>query len=336
MTEYKKIEAGKLSEFINKYIEKGNSVIAPKVKKEKSFFAKINSYDKIANNYIQTVFSAKSAVFPKCEELFNFENDNGDVNINNPDPLAQQTIVFGSRPCDSAAFDYLSMFFLKENPDFHFKRRFDNTVIISLSCSKSDEHCFCTSVGLSPSNTKGSDILLTNTNDGYYFAEILSEKGKKLADEFANYFQSSEKIDKDKFTEKLDVKFDSSALKDKMKGAFDWEKWEETSLACFGCGTCAFSCPTCTCFDIQDESNLDGGARYRLWDTCALGIFTKHASGHNPREVQSQRWRNRVLHKFQYTNEQFGMLSCVGCGRCSRNCPAGLNITEQVISILEG
>ena len=73
----------------------------------------------------------------------------------------------------------------------------------------------------------------------------------------------------------------------------------------------------------------------RIWDTCALGIFTKHASGHNPREEQRNRWRNRVMHKFQYTDEQFGMLSCVGCGRCGRNCPAQLNIVEQVNSIME-
>lgn len=335
MIEYKKIQSDKLPELVDKLIASGKSVLAPKMKKEKAFFAEIKSFEDIAKQYVQTGFSAKSAVFPRCEELFSFDKAEGGMNLKNAEPPKSITIVFGSRPCDSAAFDYLSVFFLKENPDFHFKQRYDNTVIISLACKTADDYCFCTSVGLNPGETKGSDILLTDSGEGYYFAEIVTEKGKKLADELSGLFQAGDKFEKSKYIAKVDVKFDSTAVKEKIKGSFDWDKWEESSLACFGCGTCAFSCPTCTCFDIQDESNLDGGTRLRLWDTCALGIFTKHASGHNPREKQSNRWRNRVLHKFQYTDEQFGMLSCVGCGRCSRNCPAGLSIVEQVKSVLE-
>lgn len=335
MIAYKTINSDKLRSFIDRIISSGDSVLAPKMKKEKAFFAEIKAFDEIEKQYVQTGFSAKSAVFPRCEELFSFEKSDGDIVAKNPEQKAKQTIVFGSRPCDSAAFGYLSVFFLKENPDFHFKQRYDNTIIISMSCNNADEYCFCTSVGLNPGDIKGSDILLTYIGDGKYFAEIITEKGNSLLAKHSEFFEDSEIIDKSKYLAKVDVKFDSSALKNKIASAFDMDVWEKSSLACFGCGTCAFSCPTCTCFDIQDESNLLGGTRLRLWDTCANGIFTKHASGHNPRETQSNRWRNRVLHKFQYTDEQFAMLSCVGCGRCSRNCPAGLSIVEQVNMILE-
>lgn len=333
--EYKKINKQKMSDFFNMMKNNGVEVMAPVQKKDKVFFASVSSYDDVAKDYVQTGFSAKSVVFPKCEELFSYEKVDGETKVNNPDPGKISKVVFGSRPCDSAGFDYLSVFFLNENPDFHFKKRYDSTILISISCSKADEYCFCTSVGLSPDDSKGSDILLTDSGKDFYYAEIVSDKGKAFVGNYSAIFENSESFDKKALTAKIEKKFNSDDVRNKIKGAFNWDKWEESSLACFGCGTCAFSCPTCTCFDIQDESNLAGGSRLRLWDTCALGIFTKHASGHNPRETQSNRWRNRVLHKFEYTSEQFGMLSCVGCGRCSRNCPAQLSIVEQINMILE-
>lgn len=333
--EYKLIKPEKIQDFVNALIANGKQVLAPKQKKDKVFFSLIRSFDEIAMDFIQTAFSAKSAVFPKCEELYSFEKNGKDTILNNPPAPQHDTVVFGMRPCDGAAFDYLATFFLKENPDYHFKMRYDKTILIGLTCPTGDEFCFCTSVGISPSDTRGSDLLLTKTENGY-FVEIITEKGKKLVEQFSDFFEQTNTIDKTKYTANIQKRFDSSALKEKINGVFNWERWEETSLPCFGCGTCAFSCPTCTCFDIQDEANLVGGARYRIWDTCALGIFTKHASGHNPREKQSERWRNRILHKFLYTDEQFGTLSCVGCGRCIRNCPAELSIIEQVNAIMEG
>lgn len=332
--EYKKIKIDKLADFVNAMIAKNKKLLAPKQKKEKVFFAEISSFDEIAKNYIQTAFSAKSAVFPKCEELFSYEKINGETVLKNPPPPENDTIIFGVRPCDGAAFDYLATFFLRENPDFHFKQRYDKTILIGITCESGDEFCFCTSVGITPSDTRGIDIMLTKLENEYY-VEVTTDKGLKLIQEFAQFFENSEITDKSNYTAKIPEYFNNKIVREKLNGAFAWEKWDESSLPCFGCGTCAFSCPTCTCFDIQDEANPYGGSRLRLWDTCAIGLFTKHASGHNPREKQSERWRNRVLHKFLYTDQQFGTLSCVGCGRCSRNCPASLSIIDQVKAIME-
>ena len=52
---------------------------------------------------------------------------------------------------------------------------------LGFSCNKSDEYCFCTSVGGNPGNTEGSDILFTRMGEeGDYLAEILTEKGQLL------------------------------------------------------------------------------------------------------------------------------------------------------------
>jgi ferredoxin len=62
-------------------------------------------------------------------------------------------------------------------------------------------------------------------------------------------------------------------------------------------------------------------------------MFTLHASGHNPRSKQFERWRQRVMHKFAYQPERLGVLGCVGCGRCSRSCPVDMNLAQHVESL---
>jgi len=92
---------------------------------------------------------------------------------------------------------------------------------------------------------------------------------------------------------------------------------------------CSCLCPTCYCFDLVDEKTAAGGIKkVRTWDWCMAPLFTKHASGHNPRSVNSARLRQKVMHKFSYYPERYGIDSCVGCGRCVRNCPVNLDIRE--------
>ena len=57
-------------------------------------------------------------------------------------------------------------------------------------------------------------------------------------------------------------------------------------------------------------------------------LFTLHASGHNPRGQKVQRVRNRFMHKMKYFPDRFGPVSCVGCGRCVRDCPVNIDIRE--------
>jgi ferredoxin len=55
-------------------------------------------------------------------------------------------------------------------------------------------------------------------------------------------------------------------------------------------------------------------------------LFTKEASGHNPRLSAKERIRQRVMHKFSYFADNFGEAACVGCGRCIRKCPADFDV----------
>jgi ferredoxin len=60
-----------------------------------------------------------------------------------------------------------------------------------------------------------------------------------------------------------------------------------------------------------------------------------HTSGHNPRETQGARLRQRVSHKFQYFHENFGMPQCTGCGRCITECSVGVDIVNVVNKVTE-
>ncbi|MBR4741521.1 MAG: 4Fe-4S dicluster domain-containing protein, partial [Desulfovibrio sp.] len=60
-------------------------------------------------------------------------------------------------------------------------------------------------------------------------------------------------------------------------------------------------------------------------------LFTREASGHNPRPSKAIRMRNRVSHKYATYPENWGTFSCSGCGRCISQCPVGLDIRKIVL-----
>jgi formate hydrogenlyase subunit 6/NADH:ubiquinone oxidoreductase subunit I len=179
-------------------------------------------------------------------------------------------------------------------------------------------------------------MLLTRLSDGNYLAEIITPKGEALVQLAPELFQAGPTESKEQNIANVPQIFEVKDLADKLQHSFDkLEFWAEQSFRCLGCGACAFLCPICACFDIQDEGNQQQGKRLRCWDSCGFSLFTLHTSGHNPREVQNQRWRQRLMHKFSYMPERLGVLGCVGCGRCSRACPVDMNILEHIEHVVE-
>jgi sulfhydrogenase subunit beta (sulfur reductase) len=91
-------------------------------------------------------------------------------------------------------------------------------------------------------------------------------------------------------------------------------------------------CPTCYCYAVFDELNLDAnsGQRKRRWDSCLFKDYALVAGGHNFRAKRSSRVKNRYFHKQRGFVSQYGRPSCVGCGRCKAYCPAGVDILEVV------
>ena len=335
--EIKVISRDALERVFSLWLAAGKRILAPKKTGELVDFAWVTQLSEVCLDQVQTVQSPKLAIFPKVEELFSYQTAFDQVTIQDRHLEAlEEIVVFGLRPCDAAAFASLAAIFTWDSPDQLFSARFEKMTLVGVSCARADEYCFCTSVGGGPGATTGSDILLTDIGSGEYLAEIISEKGRQTVQAAAGKFQPAAGKEKESHLAKVVPSFALAKITPALAALFDDDAfWAEQSRRCLGCGACAYVCPTCACFDIQDEGAGDSGKRLRCWDSCGFSMFTLHTSGHNPRPLQSQRWRQRLMHKFAYMPERQKVLGCVGCGRCSRACPVDMNVLEHLRAIAE-
>jgi sulfhydrogenase subunit beta (sulfur reductase) len=312
----------------------GVRVLSPRVEEGRVDLAEVRSPAEVSRDHVQTVGSAKMAVFPPVEKILGYRGAGAAIQIEDPEPLAQPTVVLGLRPCDARSFAALDAVFNWDTRDRFFDARMRALTVVSIACTRADDACFCTSVGGGPDDPQGSDVLLLPLADGGFAADVRTEKGRALLSRLGTL--SPLPPDATLRPPAEVPRAVHAPLAAEIDRHFESEAWAEQSLRCLGCGTCAFVCPTCACFDIQDEQETGGGRRLRCWDSCGLRQFTLHASGHNPREHQDQRWRQRVSHKFLYFPERFGLAGCVGCGRCTRACPVDMNLKEHLVALAGG
>jgi len=265
--------------------------------------------------------SIKEFVFPRSEKLFGYRLSGNRVDLVDTVEPEPEQIVIAARPCDAAALPILDHVFNWDFRDELFNARRAGTTVVTLACSSFDDSCFCTSVNLRPDSDRGSDVLLFDLGSGTFEVRCVSDKGQHL---FKGKTERSESIAA--AVPGPERKFDPERIRRFVEENFESPFWRQDTLSCLGCGACAYTCPTCHCFDMVDETNGRDGARVRNWDSCQFALFTLHASGHNPRSTQAQRQRQRVYHKFRIYPEKFGEILCTGCGNCTRHCPAGLGM----------
>ncbi len=282
--------------------------------------------------------SPKSAWFPRSEPILHMHRNDREWSLQDPAMDFPRSVVFGARPCDAAAPEILAPLFGWDFHDVFFEQRKKNLAFIVLGCAKPvDDACFCTSVGVDPAGEDCGDVLLTELPDGSYLAESRTEAGRQLLEAIPGDVRQPAPIDLDSLADareavrkSMPTKFDPQKVQVSLTRRFGDALWERASRSCLACGTCAFVCPTCHCFDIQDEMTGNDGLRQKNWDACAFPLFTLHTSGHNPRPDQPGRWRQRLSHKFRYYPEKFGKTLCTGCGRCIRLCPAGMDLLADL------
>lgn len=335
MSESRLLQNAALDGLFAKLAAAGQRILAPVRSGQRVEFEEVTTAQKVALDYVQTARPAKAVLFPRYEQMLRFTIGGKDVQAEAVEPDARPTVLFGLHPCDAASFATLKAVFTWDSGDAYFEPKLANLTVIGLSCTQGDAYCFCTSVSGGPGDPRGSDILLTPLDATQYRADILTDQGRALVALAPDLFRAAHGQAPPALA-KIAPRFAVDKLGAKLPDLFPkGEIWREQSLRCLGCGACAYVCPTCSCFDIQDERQRYRGVRLRCWDACGFGLFTLHASGHNPRQKQSERWRQRVMHKFSYQPERLGVLGCVGCGRCSRACPADMNLAAHVQALAE-
>lgn len=329
----KRLSSSRLNEWVQSMLDGGWRVVGPTVAGAITLFGPVKSAAELVLGKSLTRKSPKGVFFPQSERILKYRQKGGKVELEDIQGFAPPVALLGVHPCDAASMDILDAVFSSKYADKFYLERRRNTVVVSLGCpGLLDDDCFCTSVGVSPDSRKGADIYTMLEDSGDLYMEILTDRGRKLAERFAHLLEDAEPQPARDWTGD-ELPFDLAEVKAWLDEHFDDEFWRELALRCAGCGTCAYICPTCHCFDITDETRLGEGVRRKNWDSCQFGLFTKHASGHNPRGDQSARFRQRVMHKFKYYADNFGSTLCVGCGRCVRSCPVGQSLLEVLSEI---
>ncbi|HME51680.1 MAG TPA: 4Fe-4S dicluster domain-containing protein [Candidatus Lokiarchaeia archaeon] len=319
-----------------------NDIIAP-VKTDWGIeFRQIENPEDIALDYLNSKVPPKAIWLPKVETLYEYEIDGKDVKIKTPpEKLGKKVIVLGIRPCDAHSIKILDTFFKQGSfEDDLFQKRKENLSFIGLGCNSPRETCFCTSVAGSPFNKQDVDVFLTDLGEKY-LVETISDNGEALIQQLPWLEDSSEadielakeqeRLAEDSIKTQVNLENTSKLLDNNFYNAV----WDEISATCLGCGSCSFFCPTCHCFDVIDENDYANhrGRRIRVWDTCQSPLFTLQTSGYNPRTSQKERCRQRLEHKFCYYPENYGIVGCVGCGRCIAYCPVNNDVRDIIAKV---
>ena len=289
---------------------------------------------------LNTVRSPKDFFFPQTENLMEFKTSGKNIEVIDTRSEDEDFIVFGVRACDVKSFDVLDRVFLSEPVDSYYASRREHGVIVSLACSKPSETCFCQTFDILPQEPMG-DVSSWKTDSEIFF-NANTEKGEKFLKFIEGLTVDCDEKEIEDQKEKISAIMKRLPLaelkKDDFGGGktnefFDAPQWDKLSEACLGCGTCTFVCPTCQCYDIKDFNTGNGVIRFRCWDSCMYSEFTKMAHGNN-RLTQKERFRQRFMHKLVYYPENNdGLFSCVGCGRCLSRCPINMNIVKVMKEI---
>ncbi|MEW5910070.1 MAG: 4Fe-4S dicluster domain-containing protein [Thermodesulfobacteriota bacterium] len=289
-------------------------------------------------NFQNTRISPKFLVQPQSEIMFQctFDQNREDHHILKEIPKSDSPrTVIGIRPCDADAFLLVKRNFNSQKyKDPFWMGAYESLTLVGLACHQPCTTCFCTSAGSGPFSETGLDILMVDDGDRY-LAKIITSKGEDIA-AAAGWTEAPEErglLEKiGEMKEASEKKITTSVATEHLKNKstiplYEAAFWEDVSFSCINCGTCTYVCPTCWCFDIQDECFGLTGIRMRNWDSCMYPLFTLHGSGHNPRGTKLHRVRQRFMHKLKYYVDKYNNgIQCVGCGRCISQCPVNIDI----------
>lgn len=288
---------------------------------------------------VDTVISAKDIFFPQLESMFEFKDGKIKETVESSPKL-----LFGVKSCDLEGILFSDDFYKRNFEDKYYLSRIQNRFIVVIGCIKPPRPtCFCTSAKTGPFAKGGYDLQLADNNDSY-LVEIGSQKGEEFISKYKEYFKDlptdTDKLICDiklKACESIELKVDFQKALDLMgrDNFIPEENYKRIGERCIYCGGCLYVCPTCTCFNVFDDTRGKEGKRLRNWDACVFEGYTREASGHNPRKENWKRTSRRYEHKLKYDYKTTGMSGCIGCGRCLSSCPVDIGISKFIQEITE-
>jgi len=301
-------------------------------------YDRLGQFSDLALDYTTTKISAKRFFLPYHEDLATYRLNDRDWTRDVDYHMDRPAVFFGLHACDINALNRLDKVLLFSDypvPYYAAKRR--NIFIIGVNCLPHPS-CFCRSMGTDTA-MHGFDLFLTDIGEKY-FAEILSSEAYHLMKDI----RTSEPAEADhekfvhaaaeknkKFTARVDVT-DLCKILDMEFQSPVWDQWGDK---CLGCGSCASVCPTCYCYGVEEtvDPGLQLARKTRTLYSCTIVDFAEVAGGHNFRPERGTRLKYRYYHKHRGFVEAYEESLCVGCGRCSEACLAGITVPEVIASV---
>lgn len=288
-------------------------------------YGEVKSVEEIEFNQ-KSRFTFKEILLPVSQTLFYFtENE-----VKEADGPKKAAIVF-LRSCDLHAVKRLDAVYLHQAfEDIYYKRIREKIHFILMGCQESFDSCFCVDMGTNRSDNYDMAI---EEKDGMFYLDVKEACFEEL---FASKAINKEDVEVSYVTEtKTKVNIPENLTAAVAKSTM----WDEYDSRCIACGRCNFSCPTCTCFTMQDIFYTDNGKvgeRRRVQASCMVDGYTNVAGGGSYRQKNGQRMRFKVLHKALDFKKRNGYQMCVGCGRCDDVCPEYISFSHCLNRLEEG
>lgn len=326
----------KVPEFLQ-FLAQRFAVVAPVERKEApAEFKEIGPGDKPVLDGSQMMMPPKDYLLPRYEVLLKVSSEPDEVRVESVIPENKPRVMLGMWLPDAQAIQVLDEVFLDGKfKDPYYAARRENTTLVATMPAEMRWSWFCASTDDVEKWKPNVDAIMYDLGDRFYI-EVTSPKGEEIAKWEGLSEPSTEDTDKknelwQRFKTHNVLPFADGKFYERL--AWDHPIWAEIAQKCIGCGMCSYICPSCSCFDIQDEACGTCIERYRCRDTCQFEDFTLMGAGHNPRPDQLPRSRQRLLHKFKYQHEQFGVVGCTGCGRCVEFCPVNVDIRDVLTRV---
>jgi len=289
-------------------------------------------------NQLRLCTSAKEFLFPLREIAAVFPGES------ETETEIKPFAVFGLKDCDLRAIAILDKVFADEEfRDPSYVQRREKMFIISSDCIEPAESCCCSLFGGQAYPQGNYDLNVSKITDGF-IVQAGSDKGRAFLRANEGLFAevphsalqerdgSRQAAQQELEKNTREFQFDTP-IRELVLNGRDSELFGQEAKGCVECQACTRICPTCHCFYLYDRKKEDYYDKMKIWDSCVRTDFTTVAGGENPRQRLADRSRHRLLHKFVYFLDRYGIQMCVGCGRCVDAC-AGETDIRQVLKKL--
>jgi len=245
--------------------------------------------------------------------------------------------LLGYKSCDINALKVLDKAF--EEGDFSYplyKKRREETTIISVDCLEIAEPCFCNKVGGQPYPEDGFDL---NVSTLPHYGDMLIEvgkdsvKGHEIADRYGHLL--SEATDKQielreahrkKMMDKIEEKNSYFEIKPEYgKVPRDAPFWEKYATKNCYCTAYTLACPTSRTLQNFQESEEGAYIQDKVWDGATMKDIHQEIGSDDPTD---SRIKEMFYDKFDRFYEKHGYYGCSGCGLCISTAGGNIDIRD--------